>query len=150
MAAERLGGGGRSANRRADRVAEAIREEIATFLAEDAKDPRITRFVTVTGAEVTRDLRHAKVFVSVMGTDAERAATFEGLASVAGHLRSRVGRALRLRLAPEIEFRPDESIARAARIESLLAQLKDKPTAPASEGDATDSGKPPREGKSDD
>src|SRR6185436_9062248 len=89
-------------HRRADRVAEAIREEIATFLGSEVKDPRITGIVTVTGVEVTRDLRHAKVFVSVLGTDAERASTFEGLASVAGHLRSHVGRALRLRLAPEL------------------------------------------------
>jgi len=111
-------------NRRADRVGEAIREEIATFLAESAKDPRIVGFVTVTGVDVTRDLRHAKVFVSVMGSDAEKAATFEGLASTASHLRSRVGRALRLRVAPEIHFREDESIARAARIESLLADIK--------------------------
>src|SRR5215813_13521879 len=127
-------------HRRADRVAEAIREEIATFLAEDAKDPRITRLVTVTGVEVTRDLRHAKVFVSVLGTDAERATTFEGLASAATHLRSRVGRALRLRLAPEITFVPDESIARAARIESLLAQIKEPPSPPTppkgTDGDA--------------
>jgi ribosome-binding factor A len=120
-------------HRRADRVAEAIREEVATFLANDAKDPRISRLVTVTGCEVTRDLRHAKVFVSVMGTDAERAQTFEGLASVATHLRARVGRALRLRLAPEIVFRPDESIARAARIEDLLASIK--PTRPATPSD---------------
>jgi len=116
-------------HRRADRVAEAIREEVATFLANEAKDPRISKLVTVTGCEVTRDLRHAKVFVSVMGTDAERAETFEGLASVATHLRSRVGRALRLRLAPEITFRPDESIARAARIEDLLASIKPSPDA---------------------
>jgi ribosome-binding factor A len=112
-------------HRRAERVAEAIREEVATFLAEDAKDPRITRLVTVTGAQVTRDLRHAKVFVSVMGSDADRAETFEGLASVATHLRARVGRALHLRLAPEIVFVADESIVRAARIETLLAQIKD-------------------------
>ena len=112
-------------HRRADRVAAAIREEVATFLAEDAKDPRITRLVTVTGAQVTRDLRHAKVFVSVMGSDADRASTFEGLASVATHLRARVGRALHLRLAPEIVFVADESIVRAARIETLLAQIKD-------------------------
>ena len=112
-------------HRRAERVAEAIREEVATFLAEDAKDPRITGLVTVTGVDVTRDLRHAKVYVSVMGSDTERAATLDGLASVATHLRSRIGRALRLRLAPEISFQLDESIARAARIESLLAQLKD-------------------------
>ncbi|MDB4876036.1 MAG: ribosome-binding factor [Gemmatimonadetes bacterium] len=110
---------------RSDRVAEAIREEVATFLAGDVKDPRVSGLVTVTACEVTRDLRHAKVFVSVMGTDKERAATFEGLASVATHLRSRVGRALSLRLAPEITFKPDESIARAARIEDLLAQIKE-------------------------
>jgi len=117
-------------NRRADRVAEAIREEVATFLAEDVKDPRVVGLVTVTGVDVTRDLRQAKVFVSVMGSDTERAATFQGLDSVAGHLRSRVGRALRLRLAPEIVFRADESIARAARIETLLAQIKAERTPP--------------------
>lgn len=123
-------------HRRADRVAEAIREEVALFLRTEAKDPRISKLVTVTGCEVTRDLRHAKVFVSVMGTDAERAQTFEGLASVATHLRSRVGRALRLRLAPEISFRPDDSIAHAARIEDLLASIKpSEPVTPPSDGD---------------
>src|SRR3712207_7744262 len=110
-------------HRRSERVAEGIREEVATFLAEDAKDPRIVGLVTVTGVDVTRDLRHAKVFVSVLGSDEERAATFEGLNAVAPHLRGRVGRALRLRLAPEIAFRADESIARAARIETLLRQI---------------------------
>jgi ribosome-binding factor A len=112
-------------HRRADRVAAAIREEVAGFLARDVKDPRVVGLVTVTGVDVTRDLRHANVYVSIMGSEAERAATFEGLESVATHLRSRIGRALRLRLAPEIAFRPDESIARAARIESLLAKVKE-------------------------
>jgi ribosome-binding factor A len=101
-----------------------MREEIATFLANDVKDPRIMGLVTVTGVEITRDLRHAKVFVSVLGTDSQRAATFEGLANVAPHLRGRVGRALRLRVAPEIEFRNDESVAHAAHIEQLLAQVR--------------------------
>ena len=81
-------------------------------------------FVTVTGVDVTPDLRHAKVFVSVMGTEAEKASTWEGLASTASYLRSRVGRALQLRVAPEIQFKEDESVARAARIESLLAEIK--------------------------
>jgi ribosome-binding factor A len=112
-------------NRRPDRVAEAIRTEVATFLSQDVKDPRVVGLVTVTGVDVTRDLRTAKVYVSILGSETERAATFEGLASVASHLRSRLGRTLRLRLAPEITFKEDESIARAARIETLLAQLKD-------------------------
>ncbi|HET7457698.1 MAG TPA: 30S ribosome-binding factor RbfA [Gemmatimonadaceae bacterium] len=122
--------------RRPDRVAEAIREEVATFLAEGVKDPRVVGLITVTGVDVTRDLRHAKVFVSVLGSDEEKSATFEGLASVATHLRAKVGRALRLRLAPEISFAPDESVARAARIESLLSQIKQETPAAADAGDA--------------
>jgi ribosome-binding factor A len=114
-------------HRRSERVAEGIREEVATFLAEDAKDPRIVGLVTVTGVDVTRDLRHAKVFVSILGSDEERQATLEGLDSAASHLRSRIGRALRLRVAPEITFRYDESIARAARIEALLAEVREPP-----------------------
>ncbi len=110
-----------------------MREEIATFLANDVKDPRIMGLVTVTAVEVTRDLRHAKVFVSVLGSDSQRAATFDGLAGVAAHLRGRVGRALRLRVAPEIEFRNDESIAHAAKIEQLLAQVRRE--LPADAGD---------------
>ena len=110
--------------RRPDRVAEAIREEVATFLAEGAKDPRIRAFVTVTAVDVTRDLRHATVFVSLLGDEADKQSTLEGLASVASHLRSRLGRSLRLRSAPEIHFRTDQSVAHATRIEQLLAQIR--------------------------
>ena len=111
-------------HQRSDRVAAAIREEVANFLAEGVKDPRITALVTVTGVEMTRDLRHAKVFVSVMGTEAEQKRTLEGLSSLAGHLRSRLSKSLALRFAPELEFRHDPSVERAARIETLLAQVK--------------------------
>jgi ribosome-binding factor A len=114
-----------STNRRPDRVAEAIRVEVATFLSQDVKDPRVVGLVTVTGVDVSRDLHVATIFVSIYGSDTERAATLDGLASVAGHLRARVGRALRLRLAPEIVFKQDQSVARAARIENLLSQIKD-------------------------
>jgi ribosome-binding factor A len=124
-----------SSNRRPDRVAEAIRMEVATFLSQDVKDPRVVGLVTVTGVDVSRDLRVATVYVSIYGSDAERAATTEGLESVASHLRARIGRALHLRLAPEIVFKPDESIARAARIETLLAQLKDAPGRASGEDD---------------
>jgi ribosome-binding factor A len=111
--------------RRSDRVAEAIREYVATFLAESVKDPRVTGLVTVTGVDVTRDLRQAKVFVSIMGDEAQRQSTLEGLRSLAGHLRSQLGRALRTHAAPTIDFRLDASIAQAARIETLLAQIRD-------------------------
>jgi ribosome-binding factor A len=127
--------------RRPDRVAEAIREGVANFLAEGVKDPRIRGFVTVTAVEVTRDLRHATVFVSVMGDDAARKSTFEGLDSVATHLRSLLGRSLRLHSAPEIVFKADESIARATRIEQLLAQVRnereDQASVNSSDGEAS-------------
>jgi ribosome-binding factor A len=123
-------------NRRVDRVAEGIRSEVATFLATGAKDPRIIGLVTVTGVDLTRDLRRANIFVSVMGTESERAATFDGLASLAAHLRSHVTKALRLRVAPEIYFKLDESIQRAARIEALLSSVREG-TPPADDGDTT-------------
>jgi ribosome-binding factor A len=117
-------------NRRPDRVAEAIREEVATYLTDGVKDPRVRGMVTVTGVDVTRDLRHAKVFVSVLGDDAERADTMAGLAGMAAHLRGHVGRALRLRAAPELSFKYDVSVSNAARIETLLEQIKQEQPAP--------------------
>ena len=114
-------------HRRADRVAEGIREVVAHFLTEGVKDPRVVGLVTVTGVDVTRDLRHARVYVTVLGDEAAHRSTLEGLASLAGHLRPLVARALRLRLAPEIEFRRDETAEHATRIESLLARLRDEP-----------------------
>jgi ribosome-binding factor A len=97
---------------------------VATFLAEGVKDPRVQGLVTVTGVDVTRDMRLARVFVSIMGTDEQKRSTMEGLASLAGHLRGRMGRSMRLRVSPQLEFHLDPSIARAARIESLLSELK--------------------------
>jgi ribosome-binding factor A len=110
--------------RRPDRVAEGIREEIARTIARDVQDPRITSaFVTVTGVDVSRDLRTAKVYISIMGDDAVKRAAADGLNDLAPSLRGPVGRALRLRSAPEISFKFDDSIAYAARIESLLSQI---------------------------
>ena len=118
--------------RRPDRVAEAVREEIAIILAEGVKDPRVTGLITVTGVEMSRDLAEAVVFVSVYADDAARATTIEGLQSVGAMMRSRIGRALRLRLAPRLTFKLDESVARAARIETLLNSIK--PFGPAASG----------------
>lgn len=120
--------------RRADRVAEAIREEVARALTEGLRDPRLAgALVTVTAVEITRDLRHATVFISLLPTgdapaDPEQA--LEALAAMGPRLRGPVGRALRLRVAPEFVFRLDRSVAHAARIETLLASVR--PPAPAS------------------
>jgi ribosome-binding factor A len=122
-------------SRRPDRVAEAIREAVAMFLAEGVKDPRVTGLVTVTGVDVTRDLRHARVHVSILGSEAEKKETMEGLASVAGHLRAKLGRTLRLRVTPELDFRYDASIAHAARIDSLLEQIRSNEAAPGGDAD---------------
>ena len=103
------------------------------FLAEGVKDPRVTGLVTVTGVDVTRDLRHAKVHVSILGSEVEKKSTMEGLQSVAGHLRAKLGRTLRLRATPELDFRYDDSIAHAARIDSLLEQIRTED--PATDGD---------------
>lgn len=125
-------------SRRPDRVAAAIRESVATFLTEGVKDPRVTGLVTVTGVDVTRDLRHARIHVSVLGSEAEKRETMEGLASVAGHLRARLGRTLRLRVTPELEFRYDPTIERAARIDSLLEQVRQEEAAPPPDARAGD------------
>lgn len=123
--------------RRADRVGEAVREEVAAFLTRDAKDPRLTGLVTVTAVEMARDLRHAMIFVSVMGDEASKASTIEALSGMAPHLRGRVGRALRLQFAPELTFKIDQSVQRAARIETLLAEIK-RAEQPSAEPDSAE------------
>ena len=100
------------------------------FLAEGVKDPRVTGLVTVTGVDVTRDLRHAKVHVSILGSEQDKKQTMEGLASVAGYLRAKLGRTLRLRVTPELDFKYDASIAHAAHIDSLLEQIRVDDAAP--------------------
>ena len=112
-------------SRRTERVSDLLREEISNLVRDELHDPRIVGLVTVTGVDVTADLRHAKIFVSVLGSDVEKKSTLEGLQSAAAHLRSRLGRSLRLRFAPELAFHADASVARAARIETLLEQIRD-------------------------
>lgn len=112
--------------RRPDRVAEGIRGVVASALTEGSiKDPRITGLITVTAVDVTRDLQHAKIFVSVMGDDKIKETTLAGLKSLASHLRARVNKVLQLRVSPQLTFVLDPTIERAARIETLLAQLRD-------------------------
>jgi ribosome-binding factor A len=101
------------------RVNEAVREVVSSHIAEDLKDPRIG-FVTVTGVETSPDLRHARVYVSVLGDDAKREDALAGLRSAAGFLQSQVGQELRMKRTPTLEFVYDQSVDRGMRISQLL------------------------------
>lgn len=115
---------------RAQRVAEAIKEEVSELLQMGIKDPRVG-FASVVKVQVSRDLRHARVFVSVMGDEEEQRESLKGLNSAHGFIRTAVSRRLQLRFAPELEFRLDDSIEHGVRIAKLLNDVRlGKPTEP--------------------
>jgi len=109
---------------RPERLGELIRQTVAAFLTGNVRDPRIG-FVTVTGVEVSADLGHARVRVSVMGTDDERTRSLEGLASAARFLRAQLARELPLRTSPELRFELDRGLEHASRIDEVLRRLKE-------------------------
>jgi ribosome-binding factor A len=101
------------------RVNEAVREVLSSRIAAGLKDPRIG-FVTVTSVDTNPDLRTARVYVSVLGTDDEREDTLEGLTHSRGFLQAAIGSELRMKHTPTLEFLHDESIDRGFRIDELL------------------------------
>ena len=101
------------------RVNEAVREVVSVRIAEGLRDPRIG-FVTVTSVDTSPDLRHARVYVSVLGNPEERDATMAGLESAHGVLQQAVATELRLKHTPTLQFVFDESIQRGMRISELL------------------------------
>jgi ribosome-binding factor A len=101
------------------RVNEALREVLSARIAEGLKDPRIG-FVTVTAVDTSPDLRHARVYVSVLGDEQERARTLSGLASSHGVLQRAIADELRMKRTPTLAFAYDESIERGVRISRLL------------------------------
>jgi ribosome-binding factor A len=109
-------------NDRMRRVNEAMREVLSDAI-KLLKDPRVG-FVTVTDVRTSPDLRHAKVYVSVLGTESERAATMDGLASAHGVLQSAVNRELRLKRTPTLDFVYDDTAERADRLERMLADME--------------------------
>lgn len=114
----------RTPRHRPERVAELIRQSVAEFLTGNVRDPRIG-FVTVTGVEVTPDLSHATIRVSVMAGEEEKARSLEGLASAARFLRTQLSRELRLRTSPELHFVLDRGLDHAQRIDRVLRELKE-------------------------
>ncbi|HXR28866.1 MAG TPA: 30S ribosome-binding factor RbfA [Solirubrobacteraceae bacterium] len=117
------------ASGRMRRVDEAIRQVIGDALAADLKDPRVG-FVTVTDVRTSPDLRHARVYVSVLGEHGrasapeQRESTLEGLRSAHGFLQARLASELRLKRTPTLEFAYDETTDRAMRVEELIEEIE--------------------------
>jgi ribosome-binding factor A len=112
------------AGHRHERIAGEIRQEIGAMLAGELKDPRLSVFATITEVRMTPDLKQAKVYVSVMGTDAEQRSTIKGLAAAAGFIRHELSERLQLRRAPELLFVLDRSEEYGRRIDELLRRTK--------------------------
>ncbi len=108
---------------RVEKVQEFIKQEASKIILNELKDPRIG-FATVTQVEATGDLRSAKIYVSLMGSDEQKAATWAGLQKALGHIRSEIGKRIRLRFTPEISLHLDESLDYSAKIQELLIKIK--------------------------
>ena len=107
---------------RAEKVQEFIKQEASKIILNDLKDPRIG-FVTVTDVIVTNDLRKAKIYVSLFGSDEAKAETFKGLNSSLGFLRSEIGKRVNLRFVPEMSLHIDESLDKSDHIQKILLKI---------------------------
>lgn len=108
---------------RARRVAEEIKKESSRIIAEEIKDPRIASLTSVTEVELSGDLRHATVYVSIYGSEAEKMETMQTLLRATGFIRSEISKRIRLRYAPEIHFAEDRSLEYGAHIDNILKSL---------------------------
>ena len=108
---------------RSDRVGDLILEVIAELLRKDIRDPRV-QAVTLTGTRVSKDLRHARVYFNLLGGQNDHSEVLAGLKSATGFIRAKVGKQLKLRFVPAIEFTYDDTEDEAQRIDELLKQVK--------------------------
>ena len=111
--------------RRMGRVNELIREELSVLLLHELKDPRIVAMTTVTHVETSPDLEHARVYVSVMGTDEERAGAMQGLKSAEGFLRRSLAGRVKMRRVPALNFALDTSMEEGAQMLELIDRVAD-------------------------
>jgi ribosome-binding factor A len=116
-------------SRRVARVAELIKREVSQMLMNGIKDDRVgSGMVSVTDVDVSGDLQHAKIFVSIYGSAEAKAETMAGLKSATGYVRSELGHRIRLRRTPEVVFLEDNSLERGDRVLSLINQIsRDRP-----------------------
>jgi ribosome-binding factor A len=106
------------ANYRGGRINEEVKREISVIIRDEIKDPRMTAMVSITAVKVTKDLRYAKVFVSIFGNnEEEKNETFAALKSASGYIRKEIGQRINLRNTPQILFELDDSISYSMKIE---------------------------------
>ncbi|MBI4533567.1 MAG: 30S ribosome-binding factor RbfA [Candidatus Melainabacteria bacterium] len=105
------------------RVAQQIKRELAEMLRRDLKDERISGIISITEVELTGDCRYARIFVSVYGDDADKQGTMNALTDNTSYIRGELCRRLKLRFAPEVSFRPDDSLERGAKVSQILAKI---------------------------
>jgi ribosome-binding factor A len=110
-------------NQRAIRVAQSIKRELADMIRKDMKDPRIAGIVSITEVEMTGDLRNARVFVSIFGSDEQRDGTMTALNEKVGQIRGELCRRLGLRFAPEMTLKLDDSLERGSRVTDILGKI---------------------------
>lgn len=126
-------------NRRTARVASLIKREVSQMLLSGIKDDRVgTGMVSITDVDVSGDLQHAKIFVSIYGTEEARAETMAGLKAATGFVRSELGQRIRLRRTPEILFKEDRSVERGTRVLSLINQISQEREQKADSADHQD------------
>jgi len=121
---------------RPERVGHLLQKEIADILANELRDPRVSHWVSVTGVDVTNDLSHARVYVSVLAQGAERDQSLQALGHASGYIRRLLAPRLNLREVPDLHFKLDESIERGERVEELLRKLNSGETLPEEDEDA--------------
>lgn len=108
--------------KRTDRISEEIKKELSSVI-RDLKDPRIPMMTSVVNVDVTNDLRYAKAYISVMGTDEEKKDAIKGLKAAAGFIRREIGGRIKLRCVPEFSFVEDSTIEYGAHINKLLNDI---------------------------
>jgi ribosome-binding factor A len=112
---------------RRERVGDLIRDVLSEVVLRESKDPRLQRFFTITEVEISPDLKHARVYVSVMGSREDKMELLRGLEAAQGFLRHELASRTKLRYTPELDFRLDESIERGDRILRLLKEISPGP-----------------------
>ena len=112
-------------SRRLSRVKETLKEKISQIIQKELKDPRIG-FVTITSVDVSKDLKYATVFLSILGNDEKRKECLVGFESAKGYIKSELGKRVRIKFLPDLKFEIDQTIDEGIRISKLINQVHKK------------------------